>query len=159
MALFKEGSSGADVERIQELLKEKGFDPGFIDGEFGPGTEAAVMAFQKSEGLAEDGIVGLQTQKALGMVNPDTSDSFQIESVTTVKVSRMFPQTPIGNIKMNLPFVLDALKAVNLADKSMVLMALATIRAEVASFEPISEFNQGLIPRQTVILSTFRHIR
>jgi putative chitinase len=140
MALFKEGSAGADVKRIQELLKEKGFDPGFIDGEFGHGTEAAVMAFQKSEGLAADGIVGLQTQKALGMVGPETPDSFQIENVTTSKVSKMFPQTPIGHIKANLPFVLNALKAANLADKSMVLMALATIRAETASFEPISEF-------------------
>ncbi|MGZ4960732.1 MAG: peptidoglycan-binding protein [Methylomonas sp.] len=139
MSLYKKGSSGEDVKRIQEALKAKGFNPGAIDGEFGQGTEAAVMAFQKSEGQAADGIVGLQTQKALGMVDEDIPDSFQIENVTSNKVSRMFPQTPIGHIKANLPFVLDALKAVALGDKSMVLMALATIRAETASFEPISE--------------------
>ena len=139
MSLFKEGASGADVKRIQEALKAKGFNPGAIDGEFGPGTEAAVIAFQKSEGLAADGIVGLQTQKALGIVEPETPDSFQIENVTSSIVSKMFPQTPIGHIKANLPFILDALKAADLADKAMVLMALATIRAETASFEPISE--------------------
>lgn len=139
MSLCKEGSSGEDVKRIQEALKAKGFDPGAIDGEFAQGTEAAVIAFQKSEGLAADGIVGLQTQKALGIVDQGIPDSFQIENVTSSKVSRMFPQTPIGHIKVHLPFVLDALKGSALADKSMVLMALATIRAETASFEPISE--------------------
>ena len=140
MSLFKEGSTGEGVKRIQEALKGKGFDPGVVDGEFGPGTEAAVIAFQKSEGLAADGIVGFQTLKALGIAEADAPSPFQIENVTSSIVSKMFPQTPIGHIKANLPFVLDALKAADLADKSMVLMALATIRAETASFEPISEF-------------------
>ncbi|MGK0284064.1 MAG: peptidoglycan hydrolase-like protein with peptidoglycan-binding domain [Patiriisocius sp.] len=33
----------------------------FADGEFGEGTEAAVQAFQRAEGLTDDGIVGPQT--------------------------------------------------------------------------------------------------
>jgi putative chitinase len=139
MSLLKEGSSGSDVKNLQEALKKEGFDPGLIDGNFGPGTEAAVIAFQKSEGLTADGIAGLQTQKALGLVTQETPDSFTIENVTTDKVSKMFPSTPISHIKQNLPHVLEALQAAGLADKPMVLMALATIRAETASFEPISE--------------------
>jgi peptidoglycan L-alanyl-D-glutamate endopeptidase CwlK len=51
----------------------------------------------------------------------------------------MFPQTPLGNIGTNLPFVLQAMHNANLGDKPMLLMALGTIRAETASFEPISE--------------------
>src|SRR5881398_682937 len=47
--------------------------------------------------------------------------------------------TPLDNIKTNLPPVLQALLVAELADKPMVLMALATIRAETESFEPISE--------------------
>lgn len=139
MSIFKEGSSGPSVKSIQVALKNKGFNPGAIDGDFGPGTEAAVIAFQKSEGLASHGIVDLPTQKALGIVAPETPNPFQIENVTFSIVSKMFPQTPIGHIKANLPFVLDSLQTVDLADKAMVLMALATIRAEAASFEPISE--------------------
>ena len=139
MALFKEGDSGEDVKRVQQALKDKGFDPGLIDGDFGPATEAAAIGFQKSEGLSADGVVGQKTLKALGIVAADAPDTFKSENVTVTKVSKMFPQTPIGHIKANLPFVLEALKAVNLADKQMVLMALATIRAETAGFEPISE--------------------
>jgi peptidoglycan L-alanyl-D-glutamate endopeptidase CwlK len=51
----------------------------------------------------------------------------------------MFPQTTIGNIKTNLPFVLQAMHNAGIGDKPMLLMALGTIRAETASFEPISE--------------------
>ena len=60
--------------------------------------------------------------------------------VTPEIVSKMFPATPLKNIRQNLPSVLHALDEVALGDKHMVLMALGTIRAETAGFEPISEF-------------------
>src|ERR1035438_2959261 len=60
-------------------------------------------------------------------------------SVTVQIVSQMFPVTPLGNIKANLPPVLGALVSAKLPDKPMILMALGTIRAETESFEPISE--------------------
>jgi peptidoglycan L-alanyl-D-glutamate endopeptidase CwlK len=44
---------------------------------------------------------------------------------------------------LQLPFVLKALFDESLADKSMVLMALGTIRAETGSFEPIEELVSG----------------
>ncbi len=62
-----------------------------------------------------------------------------IDHVSVVQVSQMFPGTRVSNIKANLPRVLDALRAEGLVDKPMVLMALATIRAESAGFVPISE--------------------
>ena len=52
----------------------------------------------------------------------------------------MFPDAPLSNIKKFLPPVLDALNQQGLGDKDMILMALATIRAETAGFEPINEF-------------------
>lgn len=54
-------------------------------------------------------------------------------------VAQMFPETPIKNIEMHLPNVLSALADAQIATREMILMALATIRAEVACFEPISE--------------------
>jgi peptidoglycan L-alanyl-D-glutamate endopeptidase CwlK len=61
-------------------------------------------------------------------------------SFVTIQVaSGMFPMTPIGNIKKSLPSVLSALDAQGLRDRSMALMALATIRAETESFLPIAE--------------------
>lgn len=53
------------VEEIQKALKAKGFDPGPIDDAMGPKTRAAIRAFQQSQGLAVDGIVGPNTRAAL----------------------------------------------------------------------------------------------
>jgi peptidoglycan hydrolase-like protein with peptidoglycan-binding domain len=67
LQLLQEGSSGPIVKQLQQRLKDKGFDPGSIDGVFGLGTKAAVRAFQKANGLKDDGVVGQLTWKALGM--------------------------------------------------------------------------------------------
>lgn len=65
MALYKIGSKGDEVRRIQDKLKAGGLYRGPLDGDFGGGTEAAVKAFQKSKGLFVDGVVGPETWKAL----------------------------------------------------------------------------------------------
>jgi peptidoglycan hydrolase-like protein with peptidoglycan-binding domain len=53
-----EGSDGSWVSHLQTILAARGFDPGPIDGIFGPRTEAAVNAYQEAYGLTVDGIVG-----------------------------------------------------------------------------------------------------
>ena len=55
------GSSGPAVRRLQQRLRELHFNPGALDGESGLATEAAVLAFQRSEGLLPDGIAGPRT--------------------------------------------------------------------------------------------------
>lgn len=67
LELLKEGSSGPLVKQLQQRLKDKGFNPGGIDGVFGLGTKAAVRAFQKANNLKADGVVGPQTWNTLGM--------------------------------------------------------------------------------------------
>lgn len=61
------GSRGPSVRHLQELLKNAGYDPGTVDGIFGPKTQAAVMAFQRDSHIAVDGIVGIRTWTALGV--------------------------------------------------------------------------------------------
>lgn len=102
MTVLQLGSNGPDVVTLQQTLKERGFDPGNIDGQFGSGTEAAVLAFQKSERLVSDGVAGPRTLAALGLAEPAAVVS-AIPGVTVTVVSEMFPHTPIGNSKTNLP--------------------------------------------------------
>ena len=52
------GSRGDAVRKLQEMLNAKGYTCGNVDGIFGSKTYAAVLAFQKANGLAADGIVG-----------------------------------------------------------------------------------------------------
>ncbi|QDF99546.1 peptidoglycan-binding protein [Azoarcus sp. DD4] len=139
MTVLKRGMSGAAVKRLQKTLKEKGFDPGKMDGDFGGGTEAALMAFQLSEGLLADGIAGPRSLTALGLEKKEDVWPDVMPGVRVQAVSGMFPATPIGNIRENLPPVCAALSERGLTDQPMVLMALATIRAETESFEPVAE--------------------
>ena len=53
------------VEVLQQRLLDLGFDPNGVDGWFGTGTEAAVMAFQSSVALTPSGIVDDATRAAL----------------------------------------------------------------------------------------------
>jgi peptidoglycan L-alanyl-D-glutamate endopeptidase CwlK len=138
MEVLRQGSSGSDVAKLQAQLQDLGFSPGPIDGNFGPATEAAVLAFQKSMELLADGIAGPRTQGALGLVS-NTRLSSVIPRVTVPLVCQMFPHTPVAHIRTHLPAVCSALVAQELVDKPMVLAALATIRAETPGFVPLSE--------------------
>ncbi|HSQ12193.1 MAG TPA: peptidoglycan-binding protein, partial [Candidatus Deferrimicrobium sp.] len=131
-------STGPAVVRLQIKLKKVGFNPGRADGDFGPATAAALIGFQKSAGLLADGIAGPRTLAALKLAANDRLPSV-IPGVTVTIVSKMFPFTQVDNIRDNLPFVLKGLVERTLGDKPMVLMALATLRAETESFQPINE--------------------
>jgi peptidoglycan hydrolase-like protein with peptidoglycan-binding domain len=62
--VVKSGSNGHPIKTLQDLLRARGHGL-VVDGAFGPQTEAAVKAFQASQGLAADGIVGPITWTAL----------------------------------------------------------------------------------------------
>lgn len=66
--VYKKGSSGDVVKRIQEFL---GLE---ADGEFGPNTESAVRQWQLRNGLSVDGIVGNKTLQVMGLMSTDSSE-------------------------------------------------------------------------------------
>ncbi len=59
------GSQGEKVWKLQERLQALGYYEGIVDGQFGPGTREAVIAFQKKNGLDADGFAGEETQRVL----------------------------------------------------------------------------------------------
>ncbi len=62
--------TGAEVETLQRRLVELGFSIGRVDGWYGDVTLAAVLAFQRSQGLQTDGVVGRYTWDALENPKP-----------------------------------------------------------------------------------------
>ncbi|MBP7263831.1 MAG: peptidoglycan-binding protein [Spirochaetia bacterium] len=67
---LREGMSGADVKELQIRVAGWAADGSSktyvaLDGQFGPGTKAAVIRFQRANGLVADGIVGPATQAKL----------------------------------------------------------------------------------------------
>lgn len=67
--LCETNMTGDRVRDIQVALKERGFDPGPIDGIIGKDTIKAMNAFQAANNLPQDKYVNIDTLKALG-VNP-----------------------------------------------------------------------------------------
>ncbi|MGI9585022.1 MAG: peptidoglycan-binding protein [Acidimicrobiia bacterium] len=61
------GSRGASVRWLQTVLNNQGFAAGSSDGIFGPMTLSAVIAYQRSQKLWVDGLVGPKTQASLGI--------------------------------------------------------------------------------------------
>ena len=69
---LKNGDKNSDAVRLmQNKLKSYGFYKGNVDGDFGDGTEEAVKAFQRANGLQADGKAGAATLNKLfaGSVN------------------------------------------------------------------------------------------
>ena len=132
------GDKGADVKALQQALLEHGFNPGAIDGEFGAGVEAAVVAFQNSSGLLADGVAGARTLMAIGLAADDTLPDATGDLSVQI-ASRMCPGAPLANIKAHLPVVMQSLRDHGLHDRKMALMAVATIRAETEPFAPLNE--------------------
>lgn len=62
---LKQGSRSNYVLIAQDDLNTLGYRTGGLDGIFGNQTKSATMAYQRSRGLAADGIIGCNTWRSL----------------------------------------------------------------------------------------------
>ncbi|OLF73953.1 peptidoglycan-binding protein [Maricaulis sp. W15] len=69
LPVLRQGTRGPVVARLQHGLREAGITVG-LDGDFGPGTKAAVITFQNQAGLVADGIVGAASWARLARNEP-----------------------------------------------------------------------------------------
>ncbi|GAA0557251.1 hypothetical protein GCM10009546_19150 [Actinomadura livida] len=62
---LKPGAKGSDVEELQRRLKALNYDPGKVDGKYGPSTEMAVWAFQAVNRMKQKSTFGKSFWEAL----------------------------------------------------------------------------------------------
>ncbi|MBR1821329.1 MAG: spore cortex-lytic enzyme [Clostridia bacterium] len=77
------GSSGSDVTKVQQKLIQWGYLSGTADGKYGAKTRAAVISFQRKNGLTADGRVGPATAAAMGITLSGASGSGSSGGSTT----------------------------------------------------------------------------
>ena len=73
-------ASAADhdnIKKVQETLRDKGYDPGPIDGVMGSQTRKALSQYQKSENLPVTGHVDTQTAGKLGVGQESVGGDFK----------------------------------------------------------------------------------
>jgi hypothetical protein len=88
-----EGSFGDEVEAVQQRLKDLGFDPGPIDGDFGSLTRAAVWAFEKL-------VMQTPRSEATGRV---TNDMWQLMQEPLQIVPRRPDAASVNHTEIYLP--------------------------------------------------------
>jgi peptidoglycan hydrolase-like protein with peptidoglycan-binding domain len=83
MAIPALAQSPDTVKGVQQALKDKGFDPGPIDGVNGPATHSALKKYQSRQNLTADGRIGPKTLDSLGVkeAGPKTQFSASGENV------------------------------------------------------------------------------
>ena len=71
LAPFTAAADTGDVKKVQESLRDKGYDPGPIDGVMGSRTRQAIGQYQTAESLPSTGRLNQQTAGKLG-VGPES---------------------------------------------------------------------------------------
>jgi hypothetical protein len=89
------------IFEVQHALKSKGYEPGAVDGIYGPKTVTAVRDFQKKSDLPIDGLLSPQTLAALGVTNAGAERQFHTAG-TNVKRSYSSGGKQIGEAGKNL---------------------------------------------------------
>jgi peptidoglycan hydrolase-like protein with peptidoglycan-binding domain len=107
------GVRGADVTALQQYLADNQFYSGPITGYFGQLTKAAVIAFQKSRGIAQVGTVGPLTRtelnKGVMATTPETAapassglSASQVTSVISLLTAFGVDQATIDQVRVTL---------------------------------------------------------
>ncbi|MDP4147348.1 MAG: peptidoglycan-binding protein, partial [Bacillota bacterium] len=82
------GMQGIAISDLQSALTKLGYDTYGVDGVFGQNTKSAVIAFQRDNGLTQDGIVGNQTKDAISAaISAKTMSISAISIVNNLKKS------------------------------------------------------------------------
>ncbi len=65
LSTLRQGDTGNEVKALQQRLIQLNYLSGNADGNFGNGTQTALVAFQKANGLTSDGVAGPSTLSKL----------------------------------------------------------------------------------------------
>jgi len=121
---------GDDVAELQRRLGLLGFDPGRVDGIFGPTTAQALTEFQANAGLPADGIAGHESVALLDRLTGRTGSTQGVSEVREREALRHAPTTLSGRrLAIGEPGGLEVLvrgvhRALALAGADVVVLQL-----------------------------------
>lgn len=81
--MLRMGSKGAKVRELQTLLLRAGYQL-TVDGDFGPATKRALIAFQKLRKITADGVYGPETARELGAYRQSVDEKVGEQAITAI---------------------------------------------------------------------------
>jgi LysM repeat protein len=129
--IIRRGMSGYDVGVLQFLLVRHGLRLGGLDARFGARTARAVRRFQRSRGLAQDGVVGRRTARLLCALPACTWGRAPRRPPT--RVHRISPGETLSAISRRYGVSVNAIARANRVDPDRVIIAGARLRIPAAA--------------------------
>jgi lipid-binding SYLF domain-containing protein len=93
-------STVEDIKQVQIALKNRGYDPGDINGMVSSQTQEAVRKFQAANNLPVTGILDDRTQAALGVTVKGTSNPDTFHAPMPDESTNMGPKSPTGTERL-----------------------------------------------------------
>ncbi len=149
-ATLKQGSRGDLVKTVQTKLIRWGYLKGSADGIFGAKTKAAVIAFQKKNGLTADGVIGTRTAQALG-ISLSSSTSTSSSSSTSSTDLNLLARVVYGEARGE-PYtgqVAVAAVVLNRVRSSSFPNSVAGVVYQSGAFDCVSDGQINLTPNQS----------
>lgn len=148
--VLKQGSRGDSVKTVQQKLIRWGYLKGSADGIFGAKTKAAVIAFQKKNGLTADGIIGMRTAQALGISLSGTTSSSSSSSASSTDLN-LLARVVYGEARGE-PYtgqVAVAAVVLNRVRSSSFPNSVAGVVYQSGAFDCVSDGQINLTPNQS----------
>lgn len=148
--VLKQGSRGDSVKTVQQKLIRWGYLKGSADGIFGAKTKAAVIAFQKKNGLTADGIIGTRTAQALGISLSGTTSSSSSSSASSTDLN-LLARVVYGEARGE-PYtgqVAVAAVVLNRVRSSSFPNSVAGVVYQSGAFDCVSDGQINLTPNQS----------
>lgn len=137
------------ITRIQLILKDKGYNPGPVDGKWGNKTESALRKYQSDTELSVTGKLDAQTKKSLEPLfvktytKPETRIPLSKDDVVKIEsISAIVGQGEASFSKTGKPGILNARVngTIPVVDGKSCLFCVKTIKIEPNMKVPLSPF-------------------
>lgn len=140
--------TASETKTIQTKLKRWGYYTGAVDGIYGPKTRAAVVSFQKKNGLVADGIVGPKTAAAIGITLSGTKTSTNSNSDLNLLARCVYAEARGESYQGQ---VAVAAVVLNRVKSSSFPNTIAGVIYQPYAFSSVNDGQINLTPNQTAI--------
>lgn len=137
------GSRGQDVTKLQQALKDRGYNVN-VDGIYGSQTKNAVKEFQRDNGLTVDGIAGTKTLAALKINTESTNTSSDVYLLARCIYGEARGEVYLGKVAVGA-VILNRVKDANFPN------SVSGVIYQPGAFDAVSDGQINLTPDEECI--------